>query len=156
MVLSLIIMFMSIERIVVVLYLKMPLFYIRAKARDGKLKKKEFAEDIIRTTANFWFHLIFCILSLSFSPLFFTLHLLMAISLFKPTINIVNALWKNSTMLFATLIFMVILIYTGSFAVTLAYPTDFDDQAVGKDLTDKVCTTFWKCFMYTLDLGKKI
>jgi hypothetical protein len=46
---------------------------------------------------------------------------------------------------------MVLVIFTFSFIISLRFRDEFDDLVVGDIRT---CDSFFRCFVYTLDLGK--
>jgi len=63
-----------------------------------------------------------------------------------------RALKKNWRMLIGTFLFMILVIFSFSFIISLRFRDEFDSQVVGEIRT---CDSFFRCFIYTLDLGKK-
>ena len=58
---------------------------------------------------------------------------------------------KNFRMLIGTLLFMVLVILTFSYVISINFPSEFDQELVG---AVRPCDSFFRCFIYTLDLGK--
>lgn len=145
--------FISVFYLILNMVMKIPIYIILGtKKQNGKNKyeKLEIASNISFTLISYILHLLFSLGSIFFSPIFLTMHLIMLVSLSKFTLFIINALMQNLSQLIATLVFMSVLVYIGSFAIALRFSNDFDEQLVG-DVSP--CETFWSCFVYTLDYG---
>lgn len=145
-----IIFFVSMAFLLLVTALKLPVFIIRATEKDGTIWFSDIVRDYVRVSTNFLLHAIFCGCSIFFSTYYYTVHLILVITLTKPTLFILNALFENIVMLIATLFYMSVLMYSGSYAVALKFSAEFDSQAVG---SISPCETFWSCLVYTINLG---
>jgi len=69
---------------------KLPLMIIGSRSRTNKIQYSELVNDYAKDAFNFWAHLFFALLSSFFSPYFYTLHLLLMITLFESTMFILK------------------------------------------------------------------
>lgn len=142
--------------IIIIGIIKIPLFIadktkISKTGNFKKTKKKGVLKLIFWEILHIALQLCFSSLGLFASPLFYAWSLVLFVDLFKPTRFIMKALYQNLSMLIFTLIFMVIIILASSFSVA----TNFSDQFDGDGVAEyKVCDSFFRCFIYTLNLGK--
>lgn len=69
---------------------KYPLMKINSLNRNNKIRVRELANDYLQQSANFWFHFIFAIISISYSTTAYTYHLLLVVTLFESTMFIMR------------------------------------------------------------------
>lgn len=69
---------------------KFPLMKINSLNRIGKIRMKELIADYSYISGNFWFHLVFAVVSLTYTTIAYTYHLLLVVTLFENTMFIMK------------------------------------------------------------------
>ena len=83
--LNVVIFLISFVYIVLLSIFRMPLIYIKALDNQGILNKTELMTEYMSYSFSFWGHLIFAVLSLLLGPIYYTLHMLVSVSVFEST-----------------------------------------------------------------------
>ena len=87
---SWVILVISCVIVVLVTCLKLPIIWVKSRDKDNRLEKMEVLYDYMKASVNFWGHIICVFLTWNYSPLFYTLHLLLSVTLFESTMFIVK------------------------------------------------------------------
>jgi hypothetical protein len=97
---------------------------------------------------NFIMHLLFVVLSIYASPVFFSLHLLLIINILKTAKYVVKSITYRFPQLCMTFALAVMMIYAYSIL-----QVDYFRRQFGPEYPPTMCNTIFSCFAYSLNLG---